>query len=475
MYDPEVELKALFQSQRVTPDRVNIRACVIPECFVDMMHFSCGKTLQPAGLGWVFNRDHIFEMVSYCHVVLQEPLRTAMCNTGRMPVTVLDKLSMQAVLHELPHVKPDEPSMVYYLAKPEHLLEDRWTKTRAGRYLRRHIKEADAESIKQLAANLRGEYSRLSLHFTECNDANAIEYVYVNGPDSCMSGAGKYRHNEIRVNGESFHPMRVMAHPDNNLRLAYLMDDDGTVVARAWTNCEHMTYCTVYAKTDTYAGAVGIFEAYLERAGYVESHSATMRYEPISKVITDCEAIVCPYIDPSNMGVDVESDHLVIGGCYQSNYETGCLEDFDLASEYHRYCESCADSYHEDAMTHVEDTGEVVCENCLDSNYIYGIVGWSRGSWDYDWFREDRAEMVAYPDSTMRSRFVHEDIVGGCFAMLTAGAHEGRVADMEDVVFCEITDECWHIKDLDAAGMAYCGDCCCVYDADGGCPECGDY
>ncbi len=239
-------------------------------------------------------------------------------------------------------------------------------RTRVGRYLRRVNPEWTDVQVKQAVAELRSKSVQFTVCMTEAGDEGAVERVYTRGPSSCMSGGkAAHLHRHIRVGGEFYAPVRVFAHPENNLRLMYLTVGE-SIVARCWVNVKKKLHNRIYASTDAYASARLAMQAALKERGFSQDGDECMGGEKLLLVETDCGAIVCPYIDPDNIGVAVEEDCLVIGeDSYEANYETGCLYEYDLSV---RTCECCSESVYEEDSHDTEDG--YVCSDCFGAYYV---------------------------------------------------------------------------------------------------------
>lgn len=399
-------------------------------------------------------------------IPLPVELRKAIAACMAMPVEVIQQIPVQVMQTYLPAISRTKPGYIRYLARPEHLSNDRWTIVKAGRFLRRHCPQLSDEDVKQLTARITGACAVYSLEFTEPGDGDKIADVYRYGPNSCQSGYKPYHHGDIEVDGDFYAPVRIYGHPDNNLRLAYLVDSDGHYAARAWVNIETMTHNTVYSSEDTFKGSDLVMEAFLQEHGYTEDGEETMRGEVLLKVVTDCGAIICPYIDPGNMGVKVYDCNLVIGGPHEANYETGCLLAYDLDKEDH-YCDHCGERDHADDLNFVAVSELHVCDSCLDSEYVYAEAG---GYFGYSLVPVSEARTLVCGD------VVHRALLStGDFVALEWGQYTGEWCRADEAVHCESKGWCY-IDDVQEQGLSMCHCCSTLMhpDDDGACPECGE-
>lgn len=384
----------------------------------------------------------------------------------QLPLDVVQQLPIDVVMTHLPAMLRTRPGYIRYLARPEHLSDNRWTIVKAGRFLRRHCPQLSDEDVKQLTSAITGACTEYKLEFTAAGDADKIADVYRHGPNSCQSGYMPYSHGNIRVDGEFYAPVRIYAHPENNLRLAYLVNSDGQYAARAWVNLKTMTHNTVYASTDTFHGSDFVMHTFLSEAGYSHYGEETMRGEVLLKVDTDCGAIICPYIDPQNLGVDIYDDHLEVGGHHSANYETGCLEGYDPEGNG-SHCDRCEGRYHEDDLRYVEDTEESVCADCLSEDFVWAEVG---GYFEYDYIHHENAETLICGASVS-----YQHLRRGDFVEVEWGRHRGEYCRDSEAVHCGERGWCY-TEDVREQGLHYCYECesLMLPDDHGACPLCGE-
>lgn len=416
-------------------------------------------------LGYCSSADPAYSRGEMLRALELDGLRQAANATRKLPLQYLQQLPADVVQKQWPAMSHTKPGYIRYLASPEHLKDDRWTITKAGRYVARHCPWLSPEEVKQLTAVLVGCAVKYELRFTAAGDRDAIRTVYEDGPSSCMSGRNNHKHAAIIVQGEQVHPAEVYGHPSNSLRLAYLVTDTGSIAARVWTNCDTKTYSQVYAATDTLESAAEYIAEALKDLGYRQARETTMRGERLLRLDTDCGAIVCPYIDPSNLGVEVHGDHLVAGGPCTANYETGCLSDYDL--ENRSRCEDCGDLCHEDDMTYVEDHGDV-CQSCLDDNYRWAIIG-GRVHLHGGWVHEDACQRV---HGDVSWDYIADRAMGHSahdFVEVSCGDSEGELWHIDEVTVCE-SGEVWRTEDMLSRGLTMCQHC--GYVVTSGCDSC---
>lgn len=264
--------------------------------------------------------------------------------------------------NQFPHLaaKDSNTGMVAYTQSPVAGALDRQQVQKPGRYIRMHRHDLTDEQVKQAAAVVLG-----SLHadFYHTKDPDEIHRVYMEGPQSCMTAEGRFDH--LWVDGKQYHPAMVYAHPKNNLELVYL-EVNGRIGARTLVNTAKKTYVRIYAG-DSVAGANRRMKTYLESIGYRQC-DYTLMDEELLRVSPDDDpdAIICPYLDPSNMGVSLYADYLLIGGDdeYTANYETGCLTEFDYQNRTDWHCVSCDEGQSDDDDRYSDEDGNPLCGSC---------------------------------------------------------------------------------------------------------------
>ena len=279
---------------------------------------------------------------------------------------VLDPNKIKGVYPHMPQ-KDNNAGLIAYTETPAKGQMDRQSVMKAGRFIRRYgYAHLTDEDVKQLAAAVLAA-GALTFHHTREQDEYAR--VYMEGPSSCMAYGPEDKYfGRLNVDGEFFHPAQVYAHPDNNIELVWLEAPDGTPAARAVVNRRTMQYPRAYG-SDKLKNSREKMERYLEAQGFRKTDRA-LDGEMLLRVSPDDYpgAIVCPYIDSNNRGVEIYHDHLSVGGPEQANHETGCLYNYDTKRD--TWCCSCCDNvFDEDDEYSLDMSGDRVCMSCLDNNY----------------------------------------------------------------------------------------------------------
>ena len=298
---------------------------------------------------------------------LREAARLAHGRYARLPPALESQLPAQALFTLFPHLpeKSGNAGQIAFTQNANAGVRDRQQVMKPGRFFRMALPEVSDQYVKELTAMFES-IGQLTFHMS--HDQEDFARVYIHGPSSCMGyDEGKFGH--LRVNGDFFHPVRVYAHPDNNLRIVW-MESEGKIAARAVVNLRNKTYPTIYA-CDWLHNAHSKFTEYLSEKGFYQDGEG-LDGEKILLVSPDrnSEAIICPYIDSGNRGVEICDDYMVIGGKYEANHATGCLESYDIDSACCDYCDETTD---EDDLTTVE-SGDRVCDYCLGQHFVYAYA-----------------------------------------------------------------------------------------------------
>jgi hypothetical protein len=310
-----------------------------------------------------------------------------------LPADVLALLPQDVIDSQFPHVatKPGNAGMIAYTQSPVAGMLDRQQVIKPGRYIRQHCEDLTDEEVKQAAASC---LAASAAGFHHSKDPEDFARVYINGPSSCMAydETGK-EFGRLMVDGKFFHPARVYAHPDNNIEIVWL-EVAGRIGARAVINTANKTYPRIYG-SDSVRGGYSRLTDYLEALGYRQQDGA-LSGQKLLKVHPDRfpNAIICPYIDSGNLGVDVFDDHLVAGGRYEADHETGCLCCCNTSdeTEWTWCCDCCGDDQTDDDDQYDTNDGQV-CESCVNRHYtrVYDVnAGEHRYVNDHETFYDGR-------------------------------------------------------------------------------------
>jgi hypothetical protein len=222
-----------------------------------------------------------------------------------------------------PHIDPEDPKKVRFVDSIIAGRKQRMTSMRIGRYLTKHFKDYIGDEGKILAEqqSIVYETSPVEVKFAETPDE--IEWVYNNGPRSCMSKPlSKFQVPE--------HPCRMYAAGD--LQVAYILGVDGTRVgARAvvWPARKH--WVRIY-------GDQSRLKSGLDDLGY-HKVSSFLGARIVKKPYKN--TFIMPYVDGNARYVTIDdSDHFTLNDfCGTEQYEI-CSE-WGYLYEPQRCCVVC--------------------------------------------------------------------------------------------------------------------------------------
>jgi hypothetical protein len=323
------------------------------------------------------------------------------------------------------HVSNEENTKIAYYPTLRHMREGREVRTSLGKYLTKY-KELfgfDENKCRELAQKFAAIQAGqgYTLEFKEQDDPAGWVHVYNVGPSSCMKGE---------------EAVKVYASGVSNLRLAYLEDMDGEIVARCIVrdsdNPSVKGYVRVYPDPNGDKAGRRLLDLLTEK-GYGNHTNTTGCL--LSYIEHPYGGVVCPYIDYGNNGSQEVGRVVVNGKAYLEVGADGVdadRTDGTLEEPNTRECDCCHGDFHEDDLTWVETTDENVCEGCIE-NYVqaYGRYSYtqltpegnctyceSNGEWYHDYYLdqhgvymcEHNGEYYLVDDLVMTDRgYVHHE------------------------------------------------------------------
>lgn len=271
------------------------------------------------------------------------------------------------------HPSKKEPGLLAYTANENDGLADKQTAIKAGKYLERFFNHSlDKGSVAFFAQEFQAMFEKLYLRFAKT--ADEIEYVYRNGPESCMSGDAYRASKNWGPWASEYHPTRIY---EGDFLVAYIKNLDDRITGRALVRPAAMTHSRVY-------GDEIKMKKLLEEAGYVPGPPIGGK---VKRHFIKGRGFVAPYIDygqgsgggsvalvdrkdhlqiiePNGRNVDIVANTLtgIAGGRYLENmpYACGC----------------CHNEFPRQSLTAIPHDGLMYCQGCLESNfYICGYSG----------------------------------------------------------------------------------------------------
>lgn len=219
--------------------------------------------------------------------------------------------------YQFPHPSRKQPGMIAYIESEEKGMDNIVTRIKPGKYLEqfRSILKVYGRDLQKTAARFTVIYEPRKLLIAETEDD--IQWVYENGPPSCMSTKAYRAEHSWGYGGRGkwpldIHACRMYAGPD--LKVAYIVADEENprktrgVLGRAVIWPERKTHSRVY-------GEELAMNKCLEQHGYSFNPPIGAR---IQRVVVDKIHYVCPYLDggagsgQGALGVLDKGDHLEI-------------------------------------------------------------------------------------------------------------------------------------------------------------------
>lgn len=363
--------------------------------------------------------------------------------------------SPYSLIHHL-HQSTENPANVAYAEGLRKMQAERYTSTKAGRYLTKYFPELGEAKIKEWAERQAARACPAELKFIEGTDKDGWVRVYKDGPASCMQGEDC---------------VEVYAHEKSVLRLAYLAQGD-EIHARCIVRDDKKEWIRCYPNTSSTEGQRWhtAMEAAVEGAGYTHGnfygvHLDKVRHPDAGR---HDNKWMMPYLD-SGSGrrcdtyVDDAGATLVVGSDGIEAQQQDGYVDFDNQQT----CDECGSRMDEDTSCYVEGEEISVCEHCYQTEFVTALsrrghertvrnsdaieVGceWYHTEYlsDNDIYQcEDDGEYYHMDDLCYTSRgFVHSDRVtaldeedsdGNSYAHDDdiATTHDGRTIHEDDVV-----------------------------------------
>ena len=231
--------------------------------------------------------------------------------------------------------------------------------------------------------------------------------AYENGPGSCMSGYS-FEHSPVRVYATTSHGL-----PDNGLRLfiqytGELFGEDFEVQARAIVKPETKEYVRAYGNA---ADAILRGHGYTRNTECLEGIMLARIPHP-----TYTGAVLMPYLDSRQCGVDEYDDAFVIRDDYE--YEAQESEGYIYVGTESARCCCCGGRYSVDDMHETADY-ERVCDGCVEEGEFVYVVGRDGlyNRWGCTW-------------SDYHDAYVYDVDIAHC-------AVEGTVHEQEELVYAQ--------------------------------------
>lgn len=275
---------------------------------------------------------------------------------GKLRPGVGELFDIMQNLHCL-HICLENRKQVAFYPTYEHKIKGREVRTTLGKYLTayKEVLDLSESEIKGLAdyhvMNITAA-DRWKLNFIEHDNPQGWVDVYSNGPQSCMRSSSS---------------VRVYAHSKSVLRLAYVIGDNDSIVARAIVRDDSRNgYLRVYPDPQGSPEGKWLLEE-LVKQGYGEEIDLD---GVLLQAISEGRRYVCPYLDSGYSGtqrVKYIDGYLLCGEGVDASNQSGYSDN----TEPEERCERCGcgvdDEYE---LTYIESEERRVCGGCLENHYV---------------------------------------------------------------------------------------------------------
>lgn len=278
----------------------------------------------------------------------------------KQALNLLSKEQLEIVNGYFPHLSEVDESMIAYTATHEKGEADIQTRIKPGRFLNKVLPGIDNELVKSFAA-IFSSTKGLRLVVEKSPDAFSYAYLNLKNSGSCMDSRNSF--SGCVVNGKVVHPSIAYYHESNDLHIIYAVNHEGTIIARCIGRKDEMKHTRVYFDKNIPDSLNKMFLLLVD-AGWEYDEDCLLDVV-ISKITTDNDKVICPYIDPHNVGVYVYDDYLEVGGDVETNVDSGLLN----YEEFVAFCDCCGSGIEEGEETYYTYEEETICESCCTNKY----------------------------------------------------------------------------------------------------------
>lgn len=207
-----------------------------------------------------------------------------------------DPNSVDIWKYQFPHPSRKQPGMIAYVESEEKGMDNIVTRVKPGRYLEqfRDVLKMYRMDLQRTAARFTVLYDPRKLHIAETEDD--IQWVYENGPPSCMSTKEYRAEHSWGYGGKgkwplNIHACRVYAGPD--LKVAYIVADDDAPKTKKSVLARAVIWPALKSHSRVYGEELALTKV-LQREGYSFGPPIGAK---LQRHVVDKVHFVCPYID----------------------------------------------------------------------------------------------------------------------------------------------------------------------------------
>lgn len=280
------------------------------------------------------------------------------------------------LIHEWPHVSETENTMLAYAPSLTSYAENRYVRTRVGRYLKRHWPNVPDHEIAKIA----NKYTLVD-SFTILTKTEDIVAALHYGPSSCMRWDDEeeedwYRNMQMyweEKYDEITNPNWYLNHPYASycptlgwgMAIRFKKDDPKRVLGRALVQTIKKIWVRSYTATsEGRSSNDDQLEAWLSEQGYRKKDSW-----PENTQLIFYDNLV-PYIDGDRRTFYISCDRVYLDD--DGNFVADCTNGEYSEREYVAICEDCDDLIYSNDDAHevyFQDCLLTVCSSCRD-NYV---------------------------------------------------------------------------------------------------------
>ena len=268
-----------------------------------------------------------------------------------------------------PHISREDDSRVAIVMDNNKAQSDLHTTMKIGRYL---SKQTDApESAIPDISNAFANRDR-TYHLEEARTPAEIQWVYENGPTSCM---GKTIHQAGFLC--NVHPTHAYASPDIKILFVRALDNPNRVISRTVASTINNTYVRIFGNESVITKLLSAANISCKKTGGLNNHR-------LLKITQDFHGVtkhIGPYLDSGKypihkdpnddnyLIINPQGDHKTFGdhvGDSEISYsQKGFIDCPPL-----RKCAYCESSFQENQITYYNHSDLWACSDCRDENMI---------------------------------------------------------------------------------------------------------
>ena len=260
--------------------------------------------------------------------------------------------------HHYAHIANNNNKMLAYTPNDDYGIADRQIRLRPGKYLMKHMPWLRPGEIESAVSAWKGaEQFKLQI----ATEPMECEYVYENGPRSCMSGDSDF-------DGLPHHPAYVYG--AGELGVAYFVlpdcdrDEYRPIGARTIVHLEKKLY------SDSMYGDYKTLTYLLKSAGWEQGGLSAFRGAKLLRVSVENwhDNFLMPYLDIGEEVTDFDT-YFRIGDNFTGGRTVYGAQSTSGMTYPLKSCYECSNTLHGSQIYYA--CGEDYCEDCYNRNFTY--------------------------------------------------------------------------------------------------------